>query len=98
MINIQTYPAFKCPIIPFGASGTSAPDVGSSRTNPVDILASVLEISDQAAMTDEPTMRKKEASVRPETDPPNHRTSPYAIRIIVRFLNILDVVREDVAA
>jgi hypothetical protein len=49
----------------------------------------VVEISDQAAMTDDPTMRAKEARVRPVTDPPNHRTSPYAIRMMVRFLNIL---------
>lgn len=84
------YPTFKCPIILLGAIGTSAPEVGSRRTSPEDTLASVVDISAQAAITDEPTMRKKEASVRPVTDPPNHSTSPYAIRIIVRFLNILN--------
>jgi hypothetical protein len=43
---------------------------------PAETLARVEEISDQAAMMDDPTMRKKETRVRPVTLPPNHRTSP----------------------
>jgi hypothetical protein len=76
-MNIQRYPAFRLPMTLDG-NGTSAPEVGSIVATPSDSLASVVEISDQAAMTDEPTMSEKETSVRPVTLPPNQRTSPYA--------------------
>jgi hypothetical protein len=86
---IHKYPAFNDPITPLGR-GTSAPEVGSTTA----ISAKddkVLEISAHAAMTDDPTIRANATRVRPVTDPPNQRTSPYAIRMIVRFLNILIV-------
>ncbi len=70
-MNIQTYPMFSADATP-GSSGTSAPEVGSTTATPVeDTCDKVLEMSDHAAMTDEPTMRKKDASVRPVTLPPN---------------------------
>lgn len=47
------------------------------------------EMSDQAAMREESTMRPNETSVKLETDPLNQITSPYAIRMMVRFLNIV---------
>ena len=40
-------------------------------------------------MTELRTIRPKEKSAIPVTEPPNHSTSPYAIRMIVRFLNIV---------
>jgi hypothetical protein len=86
---IHKYPAFSDPITPLG-KGTSAPEVGSTTA----ISAKddkVLEISAHAAITDDPTIRANATRVRPVTDPPNQRTSPYAIRMIVRFLNILFV-------
>jgi hypothetical protein len=82
------YPTFNDPIIPLGKA-TSATDVGSTVAISSASVESVLDISAHAAITELPTMRAKEASVRPVTDPPNHRTSPYAIRMIVRFLKIL---------
>ena len=72
-MNIQTYPRLKPPTST-DESGTSAPDIGSTTATPVD--ASVVEMSDHAAMTEEPTMRKKATRVRPVTLPPNHKTSP----------------------
>ena len=76
-MNIQRYPTFNTPIIPLvPVKGTSAPDNGSTRAIPVESFASVVEMSDHAAMTDDPTIRAKEASVRPVTAPPNHMTSP----------------------
>ena len=61
-----------------GRTGMSAPDVGSTTAAPDARLARVVEMSDQAAMTEEPNMRKKETKVRPVTRPPNQMTSPYA--------------------
>lgn len=72
---IQRYPAFSDPITPLGR-GTSAPEVGSTTAIPSDSRARVVEISAQAAMTDDPTIKANEARVSPVTDPPNHRTSP----------------------
>ena len=40
-------------------------------------------------MREDKTMRPKEKSAMPVTVPPNHKTSPYAIRMIVRFLKIV---------
>lgn len=40
-------------------------------------------------MTELRTIRPKENNAIPVTEPPNHSTSPYAIRMIVRFLNIV---------
>lgn len=47
------------------------------------------EMSAHAAMIDDQTMSAKETSVRPVTMPWNMMTSPYAIRMMVRFLKIL---------
>ena len=74
-MNIQTYPAFSDPMTEVGM-GTSTPEMGSSTAAPSDIRDRVEEISDQAAMTEDPTMRANAARVSPVTDPPNHRTSP----------------------
>lgn len=90
MTAIHRYPAFNFPMTPLG-KGISAPEVGSTTATSAARVERVVEISAQAAMTDEPTMRANEARVRPVTDPPNHRTSPYAMRMMVRFLNILVV-------
>lgn len=46
-------------------------------------------ISAQAAMIELRTIRPKENRAIDETDPPNHKTSPYAIRIIVKFLKMV---------
>jgi hypothetical protein len=46
-------------------------------------------MSAQAAMTDEPTMRANDTRVRPVTTPLNMNTSPYAMRMMVRFLKML---------
>lgn len=88
LINIQTYPAFNDPMTLVGI-GTSAPEIGSTTAIPADKRARVVEISAQAAMTDDPTINANAARVSPVTDPPNHRTSPYAMRMMVRFLKIV---------
>ena len=75
LMSIHAYPMLKPPIMPAGR-GTSAPEMGSTTATPADMRVRVVEMSDQAAMTEEPTMRKKDASVRPVTDPPNQMTSP----------------------
>ena len=90
MTAIHKYPAFKDPITPLGR-GTSAPEVGSTTAISAAIVDKVLDISAHAAITDDPTIRANATRVRPVTDPPNQRTSPYAMRMIVRFLNILIV-------
>lgn len=46
-------------------------------------------MSAQAAMRELNTIKPKEKSAIDETEPPNHSTSPYAIRIIVKFLKIV---------
>lgn len=46
-------------------------------------------MSAQAAMMLLTTMRPKLSRAMPETEPPNHRTSPYAIRMMVRFLKMV---------
>ena len=43
----------------------------------------------QAAMMELKTMSPKESRAIPVTDPPNQSTSPYAIRMMVRFLKIV---------
>lgn len=40
-------------------------------------------------MTELRTIKPKENSAIPVTEPPNHKTSPYAISIIVRFLKMV---------
>ena len=91
MTNIHMYPMLSRPMTPIAevVRDASAPEEGSTSAIPVDSVLSVVEMSDHAAIKDDPTMRKKEASVRPDTDPPNQMTSPYAMRMIVRFLKIL---------
>jgi hypothetical protein len=46
-------------------------------------------MSAQAATIEDRTINPKENSVRRVTEPPNHRTSPYAIRMMVKFLKIV---------
>lgn len=40
-------------------------------------------------MTELSTIKPKEKRDMPVTEPPNHSTSPYAIRMIVKFLKIV---------
>ncbi len=46
-------------------------------------------MSAQAAITELMTINPNENKAMPVTEPPNHRTSPYAIRMIVRFLKMV---------
>jgi hypothetical protein len=46
-------------------------------------------MSAQAATIELSTIRPNEKRVMEVTEPPNHSTSPYAIRIMVKFLNIV---------
>jgi hypothetical protein len=46
-------------------------------------------ISAHAAMTELSTIKPNEKSAMDVTEPPNHNTSPYAIKIIVKFLKIV---------
>ena len=46
-------------------------------------------ISAQAATMELRTINPKENKVMEEIEPPNHRTSPYAVKIMVRFLKIV---------
>jgi hypothetical protein len=46
-------------------------------------------MSAQAATTELRTIRPNEKSVSLLTEPPNQRTSPYAVIIMVRFLKIV---------
>lgn len=52
------------------ALSISRPVVGSTVADHTD------EMSAQAAMTEDPTMRANEQSVKPVTDPLNMKTSP----------------------
>jgi len=67
------YPAFKVEILPVASP----------------LLSSACLISAHAAMIELNTIRPNEKSVRPVTEPPNHSTSPYAIRMIVKFLKMV---------
>lgn len=46
-------------------------------------------MSAQAAMMELKTIRPKERSVMLVTEPPNQSTSPYAMRMMVKFLKIV---------
>jgi hypothetical protein len=46
-------------------------------------------MSAHAAMIELKTIKPKLNKVMLVTDPPNHSTSPYAIRIIVKFLKMV---------
>ena len=46
-------------------------------------------MSAHAATTELRTIKPKEKSAMDETAPPNHSTSPYAMRMIVKFLKIV---------
>lgn len=46
-------------------------------------------ISAQAAITELKTIRPNENSAIEVTEPPNQSTSPYAIKIMVKFLNMV---------
>lgn len=53
------------------------------------LLSTACLMSAQAAMTELKTISPKENRVRFVTEPPNHKTSPYAIRMIVKFLKMV---------
>jgi hypothetical protein len=46
-------------------------------------------MSAHAAMTELKTMRPKEKRAMGVTEPPNQSTSPYAMRMMVRFLKMV---------
>lgn len=46
-------------------------------------------MSAQAAMIELSTIKPNENKAMDETAPPNHSTSPYAIKMIVKFLKIV---------
>ena len=46
-------------------------------------------MSEPAASKDEMTIKPNEINVRPVTWPPNQRTSPYAIRMMVMFFQMV---------
>lgn len=77
LANIQMYPALSVEIRA----------VASDVEVPCDSNACL--ISAHAAMTELSTIRPNEKSAMEVTEPPNHNTSPYAIRMIVRFLKIV---------
>jgi hypothetical protein len=53
------------------------------------MLANACWMSAQAAMMELMTMRPNEKSAMGVTEPPNQSTSPYAIKMIVRFLKMV---------
>jgi len=55
---------------------------------PATLLMAAL-MSAQAETTEDKTINPKERRANPVTDPPNQRTSPYAMRMIVKFLKIV---------
>jgi hypothetical protein len=73
---IQAYPAF---------SVDMAETASSVSTSPLRALW----ISAQAATTELRTMRPKDRRARGVTLPPNHKTSPYAMTMMVRFLKMV---------
>jgi len=75
--SIQKYPILRAPAKDFGSSVDSTAAGAVPFHAPVSELM-VEEMSDQAAMTDERTIRIKDTSMSPVTRPPNHNTSPYA--------------------
>lgn len=77
LISIQIYPALRVEILA----------VASMEECPLLSIACL--ISAQAAITELRTISPKEKSVMPVTEPPNQSTSPYAMRIIVKFLKIV---------
>jgi len=74
---IHTYPAFSVDICAAAA--------------PVALpwLSSACLISAQAAIRELKTIKPNEKSAIEETDPPNHKTSPYAIKMMVKFLKMV---------
>ena len=77
LANIQMYPALSVEIL----AVVSECDVPWA--------SNACLISAHAAMTELSTMRPNEKRAMDVTEPPNHRTSPYAIKIIVRFLKMV---------
>lgn len=75
--NIHRYPAFKV------ANCAAAAPVAEPWVSRACLMSA------QAAITELNTMRPNEKSAMDETAPPNQSTSPYAIRMMVRFLNIV---------
>lgn len=71
---------FRAPTKDFGSSFERTAAGAAPFHAPVSVLI-VEEMSDQAAMTDERTMRTKATSISPVTRPPNQSTSPYACSI-----------------
>lgn len=77
--NIQMYPAFSVEILSAASPLMLSP--------PYD--CSACWMSAQAAITLLRTMSPKLSSARFVTLPPNQSTSPYAIKMIVKFLKIV---------
>jgi hypothetical protein len=74
---IHRYPAFRVEMASVAAS------VAPPK------LAKVCPISAHAAMMELITIKPNEKSANGVTEPPNQRTSPYAIKMIVRFLKMV---------
>lgn len=78
LTSIQIYPAF---------------NVASCCVAAVEVVLACASraclMSAQAAITELSTIRPKENRAMDETEPPNHNTSPYAIRMMVKFLKIV---------
>lgn len=73
------YPAFKVAIFSAASPVKASP--------PYELIACVM--SAQAAMMLLSTMRPKLIRAIPVTEPPNHSTSPYAMRMMVKFLKMV---------
>lgn len=77
LINIQMYPALRVANLVVAAA---LADPCDSRACLISAHAAIMELS---------TIRPKENSAMDDTEPPNHSTSPYAIKIIVKFLKMV---------
>jgi hypothetical protein len=77
LANIQMYPALRVEIRAV-ASELEVPCASNACL-----------ISAHAAMTELSTIRPKEKRAIEVTDPPNQSTSPYAIKMMVKFLKIV---------
>ena len=53
------------------------------------VLVAGREMSGQAAMTDESTINTNDINTMGVMRPLNHRSSPYAMRMMVKFLKIV---------
>lgn len=55
----------------------------------LEVFTTALELSENAAIIDERTINKKLVIVSLDILQSNQKTSPYAIKMIVKFLNIV---------